>query len=263
MSPEDPLREVLSSLGTESPSETFVAELRTRLEGEMSHVYTSTNNEVAMISATDNDNRSAAVDPPRPPRQRLALVALVAILVAAVGVAALWGRDSNSTSTDQSPTSPPTSAAESSTTTTEQATTTEDAAASSGSETLAIGEAWVDSIVSNDRERFVSLHTPDIIANDTLMAWTGLVPGGMTRETLSSLYFDGFDAFQASIETDNDFVDVDGCEVAGSRDQIARCGYRASLVGGEETFTVRADLTVEDGLITNVFLATGLSLIHI
>lgn len=254
MSPEDPVRNALTDLDTAGPSRSYTADLRRRLREEMVGSDPSTNSEVEMITETNRNNRTTGDDGNRRPNQRLALVALVATVLVALAIGALWSRDTNNTSTDQSPVDGPTTTAGDPTTTTELATTVVD---STASEALVVGNAWVASIVDNDRAAFEALHAPTIDTNDTLMAWTLLVLGGMSQETVADLYFDGFDAFQASIETDEDFIDVDGCELIPNRDQLARCSYRASLVGGEETFTVRADLTVEDGLITNVSFATG------
>lgn len=266
MSLEHPVREALADLGTANPSPSYVTDLRRRLKDEMARPEPSMNSEVVMITATDSNDQVADVSRNHRPKQRLALLALVAVFMVVVGVAALWSRNSNSTSTDQSPANEPTTTVtEPTSTTTEQSSTTTEAtttvaeptSTSVVAETLAIGNEWIDSIITNDREAFVSLHAPDIVTNDTLMSWTALVPGGIDRATLADLYFDGFDAFQASIRTDGDVIEVIECQVVGERNHMVRCGYRASLVGGDETFIVSADLSIQDGLITNVFLTGG------
>lgn len=122
------------------------------------------------------------------------------------------------------------------------------------SERQEVGESWVRSIVDGDRDAFVAVHHPDVTANDTLMAYSR--DGGvLTPDRVAEFYFAGFDAFVISVEIDGDIVRSEGCTDTDrdDTDDTVRCGYTTSLIGSaRHTYTVFAELTVEDGLITAV-----------
>ncbi len=121
------------------------------------------------------------------------------------------------------------------------------------SEARSVGDAWVMSIIGNDKDAFVELHDPEFETNDTLMAYSRDADL-LTSARVSELYFDGFDAFQASLAADGDFVRSDGCLQVD--DDRVRCGYTASMIGTTRyTYSVTADLTVADGRITDLEFA--------
>ncbi len=113
-----------------------------------------------------------------------------------------------------------------------------------------IGDAWLASIINNDRTSFVALHADDLRTNDTLMAYSQDVDL-LTPARVAELYLDGFEAFQRSLAVDGDVVRAEGCDDIDSGQ--VRCIYTASLIGTDDyTYTVAADLTVESRLITAI-----------
>lgn len=119
---------------------------------------------------------------------------------------------------------------------------------------LEIGEAWLRSIVEGDRDGFVALHVAEPEVNDTLLGFSRDAEI-LTEGRIGELYFAGFDAFQASLAVDGDFVRSSPCVEVDTG--VVRCGYRASLIGSAQySYVVTAELTVEDGLITRVVFET-------
>ena len=121
---------------------------------------------------------------------------------------------------------------------------------------LDVGEAWLDSIVDNDRATFLALHPPDFTAaNETLMMW-GFRAGRPLE--FGDRYLAGFDAFQAAIDVDDDVVTRQPCRLVADRRVF--CGFTATVVGGPETTTTQAVLTVdENGTIVEVRIDAGTS----
>ncbi len=122
------------------------------------------------------------------------------------------------------------------------------------SQSQQVGDAWLRSIIEDDRAAFVALHADGVSVNDTVMGYSS-ENGVLTPERVSELYFDGFDALQASLIIDGDFLRSGGCDDVGD-DQV-RCSFTASLLGTEDyTYTMTADMTVEDRLITTIRFGT-------
>ncbi|MGI9594560.1 MAG: hypothetical protein ACR2QK_00285 [Acidimicrobiales bacterium] len=117
-----------------------------------------------------------------------------------------------------------------------------------------VGEAWLQAIVTNDKQAFVALHAAEVDVDDTLMGYSRDA-GILTPERVEELYRAGFDAFQTSLAVDDDFVRSDGCEDL-DRQQV-RCSFTASMIGTDEyTYTIVADLTVENRRITSIMFET-------
>ncbi|MDH5521810.1 MAG: hypothetical protein OEZ14_14905, partial [Acidimicrobiia bacterium] len=118
-------------------------------------------------------------------------------------------------------------------------------------EPMEVGEAWLASIVDGDRDRFVALHDEGFDqANETLMmwGWHSNRPG-----TFADRYFDGYDAFRAALDVDDDEVVERGCRPAGN--SMVFCVFRTTLIGGRETSGFGAVLIVDQsGTITSVRL---------
>jgi len=137
-------------------------------------------------------------------------------------------------------------------------TTTENATTSTTeplpTDPFEIGEAWLASIVDSERERFIALHEDGFQqANETLMmwGWHSNRPGAFADR-----YFEGFDAFQASLDVDDDEILEQGCRPAG--DNKVFCILRTTLIGERETSGIGAVLTVDPAVgITNVRLDLG------
>lgn len=216
---DDTLRRQLQQIQGEEPAPEFVDRLRSSLSGESSAGGGSAGNggPVTMIGL-----QSPAPETPRRFRPMWPLLAAAVVLGAVLLTVAF--------PTDDVPV--------------DTATTTE---------AVQTGEAWLESIVNNDREAFEMLHAAELESNDTLMAYSKDL-GLLTPSTVSELYLDGFDAFQVSLTADGDVLRPDGCE--GADPGVARCRYTASLIGTEDyAYTAVAELTVVDGRIVAVDFA--------
>ncbi len=178
-------------------------------------------------------------------------VFVLALVVALAGLAALTL--SSGPSDDESVASDPTGSASSMvpTTTIEASTTATEPLPTTP---LEVGEAWLAAIVDGDRERFVALHEDGFDqANETLMmwGWHSNRPG-----VHGDRYFDGYDAFRAALDVDDDEVIERGCRPAGN-DRVF-CIFRTTLIGGAETSGFGAVLGIDPGgLITEVRLDLG------
>lgn len=211
---DETLRRQLQNLEGETPSDDFVEALRLRIEEQAAQETTSTPDGGTVIDF----GKQGGSTPGR--FGRVWLLAAAAALVGAMLLSQLLPDDGAPLET---------------------AATTE---------AREIGNAWLASIIDNDRASFVALHTDDLQTNDTLMAYSRDVDL-LTSARIAELYFDGFDAFQRSLAVDGDAVRSEGCEDIDSGQ--VRCIYTASLIGTDSySYTVAADLTIENRMIATI-----------
>ena len=138
-----------------------------------------------------------------------------------------------------------------------------DVATSTSTEASRVGEAWLTAIAAGDRDAFATLHADDLVVDDTVIGFSEDV-GILTPDRLSELYLDGFDSLQAAVEIDDDVLRLDGCRDTGP-DRV-RCAFTATMIGpaspgvigpDDYTYTVTADLVVEDRLIRSIDFSTA------
>ncbi len=117
-----------------------------------------------------------------------------------------------------------------------------------------IGNAWLQSIIDWDRAAFEALHADDVAVDDTLMGFSEDTDI-LTSARIAEIYDDGFDALQAALAADDDVIRSDGCQETD--DGTILCAFTATMIGTPEyTFTVSAELSVEDRLITSIDFST-------
>ena len=197
-----------------------------------------------MVLELDDRPPGDVADQPRFNRRLLGAVAAAAVVVV-VGLTALFwaGRDGTNVSTADDPIT--------STIPREESTVddVQPAPEALPTEPIAVGEAWIQSILDGDRDTFVALHAPNFTAHNTLM----MASSGMPVDQVESYYFDGFDARTAWLRIGGDPTESDGCEEKpnGRFD----CGYTQQLLGRADKLAfIRADLAIVDGLVTDVRL---------
>ncbi|MEM9652912.1 MAG: hypothetical protein AAGA65_12500 [Actinomycetota bacterium] len=118
------------------------------------------------------------------------------------------------------------------------------------SEAQTVGDAWLAAIEEADRASFVALHASGFEADDTLMGYAKEIDV-LTPARITDLYFDGFDAFQASLAVDGDTVRGEGCRT-GEQGR-ATCVFTTTLIGtAAYSYRISVDLTVADGRITRL-----------
>ncbi len=118
-----------------------------------------------------------------------------------------------------------------------------------------VGEAWLRSIIDGDRAAFEALHAADVEVDDTLMGFSEDTDI-LTSARITEQYNDGFDALQAALAADDDVIRSDGCQ-GTDNDQVIRCAFTATMIGtADYTYTISAELVVEDRLITSIDFST-------
>ncbi len=222
---DEALRRQLRRVQGDEPSPEFVDGLRGRLLGEDSMSWTAprtAEEDVTVIELDHDIERDSGQG--RRPRVLWAVAAAAALLVGIPLLArAVTGGEPNL----------------------ETATT---------SQAQRTGEAWLSSIVDDDRDAFTALHANGFEADDTLMGFAEDT-GVLTPTRVAELYFDGFDALQAAIETDGDLIRSNGCQ--DTEDRTVRCSFTATMIGPESySYTLTAELIVEDRLITSIDFST-------
>jgi hypothetical protein len=220
---DDSLRQRLHRIQGGEPSPEFVEQLRRRLsEGEEPTSPVGPQN-----SSVDGDGTVIEIDlnhPPgaqRRPRGLWAAAAAVLVIGIPLMISAIAG-----TGTDR------------------------EVGTAATTEVHRVGEAWIRSVIDDDRAAFVALHAPGFESDDTLMGFSEDV-GLLTPNRVSEIYFGGFDAFQAARRIDGDAVRSNGCEDVDG--DTVQCGFTSTMIGTDDyTYTVLVELVVEDELITSV-----------
>ncbi len=243
---DEEFRQKLREVDERSPSVDFVLKLRQVLEQEvrtMSELRLK-EGQVTMIDVDDEQTPKTKLGP----RGRLLAIGFAATLLVVAILAVQATRGGDRVSIEQTPAT----AAEISTTSIPATSATIASSTSTipQSDLTAVGDAWVQSIVDNDRAKFVAMHSPDLQVDNTVIGWAGIT-GTLDGETIESLYFDGFDALQASLRADDDTIRADGCIYFQESGNV-QCEYTASILGGSETRTMRANMGIAEGLIERI-----------
>lgn len=236
----DEFDQMIAELRGRSPSPDFVAELRRTLGDELTRTdgARSPADEEGEVTVIDIDDRP--IETSRRPSRGRVLAAVAAAVALGFIVLLAAGRGPDTTATDQDP------ATEGDTSTTAPPTTGQ----VDRPDLVAIGEAWTRAIVEGDRQAFVALHGPDLLVDDTVIGWSA-INGTLTDQAITELYFAGFDALQASLAIDGDTIRSDGCVYFPASGNV-QCEYSASIIGEGRTRTMRANMGIDDGLITRI-----------
>lgn len=207
--PGDDLLGHIESVEGEEPSEEFLESLSQRLNAALADQPGPSNPEEE-IYVVDLEVRDDSRQRQWWKSRGLMLSASAAIVLAVVLAAAIWLGDAEGDSesgevaavpetTDPTPqTDPPAT----SSTTTESSVVEE--GGTDGDELMAVGEAWLQSVVDNDETTFRALHAADARVTNTVIGWgpVELVSSGRLDEPdVATLYFGGFGALHTSLET--------------------------------------------------------------